>query len=358
MAGEISGAIYSSGLVGGIPATAGKTNLIENCRVSATITCITTHAGGFVGNATSSTTTLRGCLFDGTITGSSLANAGYLVGWCATGGSGITLEDCAAYNQHVIGATGCKMDLVLDDTQTARPGSATNTYGGYNVGNSMMVLRNANPALRLTYALMGPAEPVRYPVSHLASYGVGLLFDNLFMVGRSETPHFSATVDDGFTLIQLTASDATITGPNGGWYTLTPAATPNVITIDATIKSSGDFTGDGTEESPYLIGSTADWTKLFLDLATTSTAAASAWAPMSTPSAAPSTATAIRSPSTWAANTILRTWPRHPSTVSAKPRSAICTPQARSAPAPNIRAASSRRYSARKPPSSTTVTRR
>ena len=88
------------------------------------------------------------------------------------------------------------------------------------------------------------------------------------MVGRSETPHFSATVDDGFTLIQLTASDATITGPNGGWYTLTPAATPNVITIDATIKSSGDFTGDGTEESPYLIGSTADWTKLYLDLAT------------------------------------------------------------------------------------------
>ena len=267
VAGDITGGIHSAGLVAGIWGN-GNTNLVENCRVSATITCSSTHAGGFVGHASSSTTTLRGCLFDGTITGSSLANAGYLVGWCATGGSGITLEDCAAYNQHVIGATGCKMDLVLDEKQTARCGSATNTYGGYDVGSPMMVVRNANPALRLTYALMGPAEPVRYPVSHLASYGVGLLFDDLFMVGRSETPHFSATADDGFTLIQLTASDATITGPNGGWYTLTPAATPNVITIDATIKSSGDFTGDGTEESPYLIGSTADWTKLFLDLAT------------------------------------------------------------------------------------------
>jgi hypothetical protein len=211
VAGEINGAIYSSGLVGGIPATAGKTNLIENCRVSATITCITTHAGGFVGHASSSTTTLRGCLFDGTLSGDVLVNAGYLVGWCNNNGNGITLKDCAAYNQHVFAASGFKTDLVLDDTRTGHCGSATNTFGGYDIGNSRMELCSGNPALKLTYALSaGLTAPVEYPVSHLASYGVGLLFDNdKFLVGRTEQPRFQISVDDGLSFSNVSANDAT-----------------------------------------------------------------------------------------------------------------------------------------------------
>ena len=272
VAGEISGGIHSSGLVGGISAESGNSNLIENCRVSATITCSNTHAGGFVGHASSSTTTLRGCLFDGTISGNSLANVGYLVGWCGNNGNGITLEDCVAYNQHVSGASGCKMDLVLDDTGTGRCGTATNTYGGYNVGKSMVTVRNGNPAQSVTWKLQeGFDAPVEYSVSHLASYGMGLLFDGeVFIVGKNETLLFYPEAKEGFSWWGTTIDGgATLSLVGDGWHSATFTNTVNAhFTLDATIKSSGDFTGEGTEASPYLISSTADWTKLFLDLAT------------------------------------------------------------------------------------------
>ena len=270
VAGEITGGLHTAGLVAGIWGN-GNTNLIENCRVSATINCTSTHAGGFVGHASSSTTTLRGCLFDGTISGGSLKNAGYLVGWCANSGNGITLEDCATHDQHVYGDnTGCTMDLVLDETATGRCGSATNTYGGINVGSVKRELTSGHPALKLTYAMKeGLTAPVEYSVSHLASYGTGLLFDNeKFFVASTATPRFQISISEGLAFSNVTAGDATVNGPTDGWYSLSFANSPNgLIAINATIASTLDFEGEGTEASPYLIRNTAEWVKLSLEVA-------------------------------------------------------------------------------------------
>ena len=275
VAGNISGGIHSSGLVGGIQSTDGHTNLIENCRVSATITCSSTHAGGFVGHAYSSTTTLRGCLFDGRITGNNLTYVGTLVGWCGNNGGGITLQDCADYaavNAGVFGAQGCKTDLVWEEGATAKCHSAINCYGGSGVGKRTAVVRNGNPALNVTWHLRdGLSAPVEYAVSHLASYGTGLLFDNeVFFVGKDETLLFYPAAKEEFSLIAVTIdAEATLGLAGGGWYSATFTNTVNSrFNIDATIMSSGDFTGDGTEVSPYLISSTAEWTKLSLDLST------------------------------------------------------------------------------------------
>ena len=275
VAGEISGGLHTSGLVGGIPTNADNANLIENCRVSATITCSSTHAGGFVGHASGSTTTLRGCLFDGAVSGGNLAFVGTLVGWCTRNGGGITLADCAdlaSHNARVRGGQGCKVDLVLDGTNygsgsvVGRCGSDTNTYGGYEVGNSWMVLRNGSPAVELTY--FESADPVEYSVSHLTSYGHGLMFDDLYVCERTAKVHFQATATEGFALVSLSTNEgATITLTDSGWYEFALVQSPSLeFTINATVSSSGDFAGEGTEASPYLIGSTADWTKLWLEV--------------------------------------------------------------------------------------------
>ena len=277
VAGDISGGLHTSGLVGGILGNENE-NLIENCRVSAAITSSSTHAGGFVGHASSSTTTLRGCLFDGRIVGSDLTYIGTLVGWCGNSASGITIEDCAdlaTYNARVHGGQGCKVDLVWDGTNSSSPvaqcGSNTNSYGSSTLGKAMVTVRNGNPALDVTWYLQdGLDAPVEYSVSHLASYGMGLLFDDdAFLVGKNETLLFYPDAKEGFSLVLVSISgEATLDLAGNGWHSATFTGTPNSqFTINATISSAGDFTGEGTEVSPYLIQSTTDWTKLFLDVA-------------------------------------------------------------------------------------------
>ena len=275
VAGEISGGIHSAGLAGGIRGVNGHANLIENCRVSATINCSSTHVGGFIGHASSSTTTLRGCLFDGRILGNSLNYVGTLIGWCSNNGSGITLQDCADYatvNAGILGAQGCKTDLVWEEGGTAKCQLATNCYGGSGVGKRIAVVRNVNSALNVTWRLKeGMSAPVEYGVSHLASYGTGLLFaGEVFFVGKDETLLFYPAANEGFSLITVTIdAEATLGLAGGGWYNATFTNSVNsLFNINATIMSSGDFSGEGTEISPYLISSTADWTKLSVDLAT------------------------------------------------------------------------------------------
>ena len=281
VAGDISGGLHTSGLVGGILGN-GNENLIENCRVSAAITSSSTHAGGFVGHASSSTTTLRGCLFDGRIVGSDLTYIGTLVGWCSNSGSGITIEDCAdlaTYNARVHGANGCHVDLVWDGTNSSSPvaqcGSNTNSYGLSTLGKAMVTVRNGNPAMTMEWYLQnGLEEPVEYSVSHLASYGIGLLFDDeVFIAGRNDSdnnyPRFYPKAKEGFSLLFPSIDNgAELYFPINGWYGINLTNTVNSrFTIDGIISSSGDFTGEGTEASPYLIQNTTDWTKLFLDVA-------------------------------------------------------------------------------------------
>ena len=281
VAGDISGGLHTSGLVGGILGN-GNENLIENCRVSAAITSSSTHAGGFVGHASSSTTTLRGCLFDGRIVGSELTYIGTLVGWCSNSGSGITIEDCAdlaTYNARVHGANACHVDLVWDGTNSSSPvaqcGSNTNSYGLSTLGKAMVTVRNGNPAMTMEWYLQnGLEEPVEYSVSHLASYGIGLLFDDeVFIAGRNDSdnnyPRFYPKAKEGFSLLFPSIDNgAELYFPINGWYGINLTNTVNSrFTIDGIISSSGDFTGEGTEASPYLIQNTTDWTKLFLDVA-------------------------------------------------------------------------------------------
>ena len=91
VAGTIASASYhTSGLVG----FADGTNLIENCAVTATLNISSDYAGGIIGHGQTSTTTIRGCVFAGTINGvnGNRSNIGGIWGWSDSGTP--TLQNC------------------------------------------------------------------------------------------------------------------------------------------------------------------------------------------------------------------------------------------------------------------------
>ncbi len=77
-----------------LAAYASGTNVIESCIVTATINTSTDYTGGFVGHGQSSATTIRGCVFAGTVNGvdGSRPNVGIFWGWSNSGTP--TLVDC------------------------------------------------------------------------------------------------------------------------------------------------------------------------------------------------------------------------------------------------------------------------
>ena len=80
VAGTIASASnHTSGLVG----FADGTNTIENCVVTATLSISNNYAGGIIGHGMSSNTTIRGCVFAGTIAGigGNRSNIGAIWGW-------------------------------------------------------------------------------------------------------------------------------------------------------------------------------------------------------------------------------------------------------------------------------------
>ena len=86
--GTLSAGNHSAALVGVVR---GGTNVIENCVVSADITLSrSSYGGGIVAHGTSATTTLKGCVFDGTIKGGT--EVGTLWGW--SDAAKVTITDC------------------------------------------------------------------------------------------------------------------------------------------------------------------------------------------------------------------------------------------------------------------------
>ena len=81
---------HLSGLVG----NAFGTNLIEGCAVTATLNVNADYAGGFIGHGQDSKTTIRGCVFAGTINamGKNKPNIGTIWGWSDSGTP--ILENC------------------------------------------------------------------------------------------------------------------------------------------------------------------------------------------------------------------------------------------------------------------------
>ena len=90
LAGSISGGQHTAALL--VSLGNGGTNIIENCVVTADVTCSSTHMGGFLADGNSSNITIRGCVFKGKMTGGGTAK-GVFYGWGDNGGTG-SVTDC------------------------------------------------------------------------------------------------------------------------------------------------------------------------------------------------------------------------------------------------------------------------
>ncbi len=270
--GRINGGIHAAGLAGHVVDK--SVNTITDCRVSANIAAKSTHAGGFVGHANSSTITIEGCLFDGDITSPNNLNfqfAGIFFGW-SENTDGLTLKDCFAKGN----VAGQHVDLSWKNWGTASCGTVNNTYSDFpqrnlTLGKKALFVKTANPVIKLHFTNIldegGTSGPITtFKTSNLVSYGVGLTCGDEFMTGEGQVLVLYISAEEGFSLAYLYADSGTLAHRNDVSYRLALGSS-SVIINAKDISSYYSFNGQGTLEEPYLISSNKDWLKLVSDLA-------------------------------------------------------------------------------------------
>ncbi|MBR5620717.1 MAG: hypothetical protein IKW76_13370, partial [Clostridia bacterium] len=192
----------------------GTGNLIRNCVVAAAITAKGDYCGGFVGHGSSSETTIEGCVFTGSITGSGACNAGVFWGRSESDAK-ITIRNClengtaySSFNFNPVGM-GYAAEKVIDNVgyRTAQNGSPNRNWD--NAGTKLYAIeRGENVSL-----VFGEAATF-YDVSGLGVYDSGLMLcgADAFAPANSTvtlTASYTGDVPDGFAA-EFSASAGTL----------------------------------------------------------------------------------------------------------------------------------------------------
>ncbi|MBR3109737.1 MAG: hypothetical protein IKH35_00925 [Prevotella sp.] len=208
---------HTAGLVG----FAEGTNLIEGCTVSATLNVSSDYAGGFIGHGLTSSTTIRDCVFTGTITGidGSRPNMAGIWGWSDSGKP--VLVNClerGTYNNvssmHPMGLmhnAGSITDCYYVNPMIGTPDHACTVSGAYLVKASV------------------PANDIYKPVT----------------AADANTYYMPCTVSGVCKKYQYTGSDIAITPPivTAGDGTVLKEGTDYTYTVSpAIVKEQGDYT--------------------------------------------------------------------------------------------------------------------
>ena len=265
VAGTItSGWYYTAGLVG----FADGTNMIEGCTVTATLNISSNYAGGIIGHGLNSTTTIKNCVFAGTINGgiSARSHIGGIWGWSDSatptlenclengtyikiasmhpiglqGGSG-TITDCYYVNPQkgspynactVSGAVGCYANL-SDNAISKKI-----TVNGYTIYSSPCTVSGVDASYYMNNGNVSITPTVKCRNGATLAYGTD----------------FTATLgSDNVTDLPINitqAGDYTLTLTGTGYYAGTKTLTINV---------RRGLYGAGTTEDPYRISNASDW---------------------------------------------------------------------------------------------------
>ncbi|MBP5339049.1 MAG: hypothetical protein J6Z14_07075 [Prevotella sp.] len=249
---------HSSGLVG----FANGTNLIENCLVTATLNVSSNYAGGIIGHGLNSNTTIRGCVFAGTINGvgGDRKNMGGIWGWSDSGTP--TLNGClerGTYtniaSMHPMGlqkAAGTITNCYYVNPQLGEPTNACTVSGALQVYNALpdneickvLTIRNITVYMTPICAVSGVAE----------SYVLNGNVDITPAVAYSSTPltlgtDYTATLDGAnvesfpvslnkwgsYTLVLTGTGD--YAGEKTIEFMLLPSSSENVILTDESTYS-------------------------------------------------------------------------------------------------------------------------
>ena len=255
LAGSITGGQHCAALVG----FAKGTNTIENVNVTANVSLHSSvasskaHHGGVVGHALSSTTTLRGVVYSGTISSTAAYNnvhVGGLVGWADA--ATVTIENslfCGTYDGGTLfHPVICKAgDQTVNGTFTNvyYTTAPTSTNSNEIVAGAGKQPRSVTAGQNVTQCSVNPKgnATATYSVSGITAYNNGLSRGGTFYFGNEDQVSLTLSHSDsptGYTFTGYTATNGgTITGttnpftltmPNSD-VTVNGTMTPNTYTV-------------------------------------------------------------------------------------------------------------------------------
>ncbi len=272
----ITGDTYSTSLyAGGLVGFADGTNLIEGCIVTSTLHLSNRHAGGIIAHGMNSTTTLRNCVFAGTITsyhenqlydGKNVIEIGGIWGWNDDEATP-TLQNClekGSFNNiksmHPIGLQGDKGTITncyYVNQQIDSPTNACTVSGAYKVEKSLSGLCKEITIKGVTVYSQSctvsgveanyvmTENPINvYPVMTDPSFGTTLNFDTDYTVTLDGEPVEALPIS-----ISTTGSH-TLVFTGKGSYVGTKSVETYLI---------NNINGTGSDTDPYIISNTDEW---------------------------------------------------------------------------------------------------
>ena len=268
VAGTIaSNSYHTSGLVG----FAAGTNLIDNCTVTATLNLSSDYAGGIIGHGLESVTTIKDCVFAGTIKGIDTGhyNIGGIWGWSHTATP--ILQNCLEKGSypswvnsfHPIGLqgnSGTITDCYYLNPQKNSPSNPCAVSGAYRVFTDLpdgKITKYQQLVDGNNYYIDGNATITG--VNETYDYNNGLAIDISYALNFKDAALTAAT---DYTAIITDSNSQDVTGNVTaiGRYTLTFTGTGDYRgTQTKDFAVVGLLSGEGTAESPYLINNNDDW---------------------------------------------------------------------------------------------------
>jgi hypothetical protein len=245
---------HMSGLVGFADSEGEGKNLIEDCAVTATLNVNTDYVGGIVGHGLSSKTTIRGCVFAGTMNASNNPNVGVIWGWSDSGTP--TLENCLEAGTYtgisklhpmgLQGGSGSITNCYYVKPQIGSPTNACTVSGAkqaYTITSGTGVTMANSGEVRITY-----------DASRLTFYNGGLKYGEKLYAACDDVVSLTLSHDTNgdCNFIQYVAS--------GGGTLSTQDATSAILTMPAsnvTIRSGWAIPTDGSGN--HLISDENEW---------------------------------------------------------------------------------------------------
>ena len=263
VAGTVTASQYhTAGIVG----FADGTNLIEGCTVTAQLNIRSDYAGGFVGHGRESNTTIKDCIFAGTIAGldANRGNVAGIWGWCGNGSYTIdNCMECGTYSRissfHPIGLQGDKGTISRCYYLNPVRGITATTSGAYQV-SSEPVEGEVSKQLRL---LDGKTYYVPCLISNIEEFyelAQGGTLSITPAVKSADGTQLSSGTDYTVALDGGSAAASTASVTTKGEHTLVVAGTGSCSGSKSfSFRVIDPIEGEGTAEKPYLIRNTDEW---------------------------------------------------------------------------------------------------
>ena len=245
---------FAAGLMGHVKGTTAITNCRSSITINSSVNGDGTH-GGFVGNIEGGTTTIEGCVFDGSFLGSNTNAWGGFVGWTDNRWANSTITilnsmfapDPANIN---ISTNDCSTFTRYYTNYNPNYITITNCYYTQTLGTAQGKL--AHSIIGDEYVTVAPAGNVsEYNVSGITTNGTGIEYSEVLYADDEETVSLTLNCDApiGYALDYYTSSTGTLNGTENP-FTLTMEDADVVIGAELNVP---DWTGEGTEDIPYII---------------------------------------------------------------------------------------------------------